>query len=1049
VRALALQPDGRVLIGGTFTTVAGQSRPRLARLHADGSLDTSFNPGTGANDYPRALAVLPDGKILVAGRFTTFNGAAHGRIVRLMPGGAVDPMFNAGSGADKQIRALAVLPDGRLYIGGHFESFNGTNRSTVARLFSDGGLDLSFDQGNPDNDTVQTLVAEPGGKVWIGGLFLQAGGQPRTLIAQLNADGTADPVVNLALDNQPGDEIFALALQSDGLLLMSGEFRSVNGVTRHRLARVIPPGTPPILRLTGPFPSSAPEGGEVVFTVERIGPDHEEARIDYATINGTAISGVDFTPVFGTLTFAPGETRKNLAVPLLPDAVYDPDESFALRLENPQGASLGAPASGAARIIEASPSIEFTPLEIQWQWHEGVSSNSTNATMACLGLLRTGYVPGQVWSVEYEIISGTALPGEDFTGPLTGAVDFTEGGDFRCLWIPLINDGRMEPTETFTVRLVRATGAVLTSRNVATLTIWDDDGPIGWAVNELKVPENAGQVRLEIRRNDNGPSPVTVSYTIAGATAQPGEDFLGASGSVILEPGERAAPVTVTVLDDCRIEPDKTLTVTLTGLVGDASLSTNPTARVILLDDERPGSFDPAFAPAALPSVGPPGPYATHTGGTLLAGLWSQDGRIVRLKRDGSMDETFTATNLVPPMPSVFSNDVVGVLIAQLLVLPDQRVLVRCVADAHLPRFFLTNHLLRLHWNGVLDATFQLDPRVQLPFQASSQSGLGRQLIALDSSSKVLAIGRAVMAGGEVWSEGLVRLLADGSLDLSFRVSRGLGLGEAAEIVSLAVQQNDHILVSGTFSRGGTNFSGVARLLPDGALDDTFAPARFQQVSPFGFTFDSPPRALAVQSNGAVLAAGEFNRVNGVQRTGLVRLLPDGALDLAFDPAANLPPGADGAVDSLLLDERGRIVIAGPLARALAGPRYPVARLRSDGALDTTFQMNENDVESWRRPEQLLLTDDRDIVVAGRYFDLLRLNGDAYPKLVLDRPTGQTGWRLRSPTITGDLYLLQATTDFMTWQTIATRQADGCSLEFPIPPSAGPRFFRIERLPAQ
>ena len=77
VRAMAVQPDGKVIIGGVFTEVDGVGYNYLARLNADGSVDTSFDIGTGANEVVNAVAVQPDGKIIVGGNFTELNGTAH------------------------------------------------------------------------------------------------------------------------------------------------------------------------------------------------------------------------------------------------------------------------------------------------------------------------------------------------------------------------------------------------------------------------------------------------------------------------------------------------------------------------------------------------------------------------------------------------------------------------------------------------------------------------------------------------------------------------------------------------------------------------------------------------------------------------------------------------------------------------------------------------------------------------------------------------------------------------------------------------------------
>ena len=88
-----MQPDGKVLIGGSFTSVNGTNRNRIARLNADGSLDSSFNPGTGANGAVRAIVVQPDGNVLIGGNFTTVNGVLRPYVARLY-GDSVAPSMN-------------------------------------------------------------------------------------------------------------------------------------------------------------------------------------------------------------------------------------------------------------------------------------------------------------------------------------------------------------------------------------------------------------------------------------------------------------------------------------------------------------------------------------------------------------------------------------------------------------------------------------------------------------------------------------------------------------------------------------------------------------------------------------------------------------------------------------------------------------------------------------------------------------------------------------------------------------------------------------------
>jgi uncharacterized delta-60 repeat protein len=120
VWAIALRPDGKAIIGGDFTTVKGLACNYLARLNIDGTGDTSFNPGSGANGTVHSIAVQPDGKVAIGGYFTSVNGSSRNRIARLNADGSLDSSFNPGPGPNNPIDALANQPDGKVLIAGGF-----------------------------------------------------------------------------------------------------------------------------------------------------------------------------------------------------------------------------------------------------------------------------------------------------------------------------------------------------------------------------------------------------------------------------------------------------------------------------------------------------------------------------------------------------------------------------------------------------------------------------------------------------------------------------------------------------------------------------------------------------------------------------------------------------------------------------------------------------------------------------------------------------------------------------------------------------------------
>ena len=166
------------------------SRKGIARLNSDGGLDTGFNPGSGANSNVEYLALQSDGKVLIGGAFTNFNRTARIRIARLNGDGSLDAGFDAGLGANDSVFSVAVQSDGKVLIGGWFTNVNGTTRNFVARLNSDGTLDASFDPGA--NNTVYSVAVQSDGKILIGGDFSMVKGTSRNRITRLNSDGSLD-----------------------------------------------------------------------------------------------------------------------------------------------------------------------------------------------------------------------------------------------------------------------------------------------------------------------------------------------------------------------------------------------------------------------------------------------------------------------------------------------------------------------------------------------------------------------------------------------------------------------------------------------------------------------------------------------------------------------------------------------------------------------------------------------------------------------------------------------------------------------------------------
>jgi uncharacterized delta-60 repeat protein len=234
VFATAVQPDGKILIGGFFSTVLGVARTNIARLNTDGTLDTAFNPN--ANDGVETIAVQADGRILVGGIFTSIGGQTRNRIARLNATTGSADSFNPN--ANDIVYAIAVQADGKILLGGAFNgtgSIGGQNRNRIARLDATTGLADSFDPNA--NSEIYSIAAQADGKILVGGAFNGAnsiGGQTRNYIARLDAtNGLAD-----SFDPNASITVLSIVVQPDGKILAGGAFTTIGGQTRNHIARL-------------------------------------------------------------------------------------------------------------------------------------------------------------------------------------------------------------------------------------------------------------------------------------------------------------------------------------------------------------------------------------------------------------------------------------------------------------------------------------------------------------------------------------------------------------------------------------------------------------------------------------------------------------------------------------------------------------------------------------------------------------------------------------------------------------------------------------------
>ena len=148
------------MVTGEFTQFNGSRRVSIVRTNADGTLDNTFNGGIGFDTPPRKMLLQPDGKLIVIGPFTSYNGTAVPGIVRLLTDGTIDPVLVVQPNPGAQVLGLALLPDGRFMLSGTFSTINGTSRAGVARLLSDGTVDNSFNALIGGTPTIHEVLVQ-------------------------------------------------------------------------------------------------------------------------------------------------------------------------------------------------------------------------------------------------------------------------------------------------------------------------------------------------------------------------------------------------------------------------------------------------------------------------------------------------------------------------------------------------------------------------------------------------------------------------------------------------------------------------------------------------------------------------------------------------------------------------------------------------------------------------------------------------------------------------------------------------------------------------
>ena len=246
-----VQTDGKLVIVGDFTALNGTTANRLVRLNSDGTRDTAFaaNIGTGLNNAAYSIVLQSDGKLIIAGLFTQFNGTTVNGIVRLNSDGTLDTTFAANTGTGFQVTSgggpigaftLGLQSDGKIVVGGYFTLFNGAAVNRLVRLNSDGTLDAAFSsaQGTGLNDWPTKLAIQSNGQIILTGLFTFFNGVSVPSFMRLNSNGTRDSAFTVNNNGGANTTVRVINVRDDGSLLLGGGFSSFGGVSVGKVVQI-------------------------------------------------------------------------------------------------------------------------------------------------------------------------------------------------------------------------------------------------------------------------------------------------------------------------------------------------------------------------------------------------------------------------------------------------------------------------------------------------------------------------------------------------------------------------------------------------------------------------------------------------------------------------------------------------------------------------------------------------------------------------------------------------------------------------------------------